>query len=169
MHTLTATLKILNNIHTKQPLTCTSKSSTQCKSVKLTCRPSRQMHACEEKRRTHKIHRAASNFISRCFHFSFVSVSGKKLRRHAFILCTYALLQRIPGIYCKCEKLLSHHSTLFPTRTVGQTQSTSYRVTCRTFSVEPGMDKTSKVRAESSGGKQAQTPSTKLQQCQVFQ
>lgn len=33
----------------------------------------------------------------------------------------------------------------------------------------PGMDKTSKVRAESSGGKEAQTPWTKLQQCQLFQ
>ena len=65
----------------------------------------------------------------------------------------YASLQRIPGIYCKSKKLLSHHSTLFPKGTVGQIQSTSNRVAFRTFSIEPGMDKTSKVSAESSGGK----------------
>lgn len=63
----------------------------------------------------------------------------------------YALLQRIPRIYCKSKKLLSHHSTLFPKGTVGQIQSTSNRVAFRTFSIEPGMDKTSKVSTESSG------------------
>lgn len=85
----------------------------------------------------------------------FVSVSlwKKNLKRYLFILCVYASLQRIPVIYCKSKKLLSHDSTLFPKGTVGQIQSTSNRAVFRTFSIELGMGKTSRVSAESSRGK----------------
>lgn len=82
--------------------------------------------------------------------FISVSLRKKKFKRYLFVLCMYALLQRIPVIYCKSKKLLSHNSTLFPKGTVGQIQSTSNRAVFRTFSIEPGMGKTSRVSAESS-------------------